>query len=212
MATELTKTFVLYQAQTRLLELAFEVAEIRKLAKPEAKEKLALAVKIRLWSKALSYSDYLEQSTVEKLVYCLAELCDANAIPYAPVITAVAAPSIITGGSTTIVNNYYSSGTSFINSDVDAGVETADSFSIGTTYGAIWHYVIRSGGNQRTGILTGAWLSDGSLVSYSEDSTEDLGDTTPIELSVDFNSGSIRLRATTSTDNWVVSGTRFTIS
>src|SRR5687768_12706867 len=94
---ELTQAYVTYQAQTKLLELGVEVAEARNWNKEEIQDKISLGIKIRLWLKALSYSTYLEKDAIDRLVYTLADLCDANAIPYAPVVTTVEPPTILVG-------------------------------------------------------------------------------------------------------------------
>jgi len=41
-------------------------------------------------------------------------------------------------------------------------------------------------------------------VEFTETSTQDLGDTSDVTLSVDISGGSMRLRATTTSDNWSV--------
>jgi hypothetical protein len=60
-------------------------------------------------------------------------------------------------------------------------------------------------------MIVGTWLSTGASITYAEDSTSDIGSTTPLTLSVDYSGGLIRLRATATTDNWIVEGTRYLI-
>jgi hypothetical protein len=205
---ELTKSYTTYQGQTKLLELMVDLAEAR-VIKGELREKYNIAVKIRLWLKALSYSTYLDKPTIDKLVYCLAQLCDANALPYAPVITSIAAPTLSIGGSRTTNNITYTDGVAFSNADVDTGTETIDSFDVGDAFGCVWHYTVRSGSNQRSGIIVGSWIASGASVSYFEDSTDDIGDTDDVTLAVDFSGGTIRLRATAASDDWTIHGTRY---
>jgi prepilin-type processing-associated H-X9-DG protein len=64
-------------------------------------------------------------------------------------------------------------------------------------------YVIIKGTNRRAGTVT--CVHDGSSnVSYADNSINDLGNTDDLVLSVDINSGNIRLIATASSDNWNV--------
>lgn len=213
---ELTQSYVTYQAQTKLLELGIDLCDGRlRLSRPELREKFNQAVKIRLWLKALSYSDYLEKEQIDLLVYCLADLCDANAIPYAPVVSSVSRPSILVGGTTNIINNYYTDATDFSNPDVDIGTEDLDTFAATLARGAVWHYTIRdqAGVNQRSGIVVASWLASGSSIVYTEESTADIGTTIGVvTLSVDYSSPNIRLRATSTSNNWICEGTRYLIN
>lgn len=209
---ELTRTYVTYQAQTKLLELATEIAEIRNINKAEVKEKIVLATKIRLWLKALQYYAYLEKNAIDKLVYCLADLCDANALPYSPQITTVEQPDLIIGGSTSVTNITSSDFTDWSNLDVDIGTEVLDSFAVTLARGAVWYYTARNGVNQRSGMVIGSWLADGSSVVYSEDSTEDIGDTSQVTLSVDYSASLIRLNATVTSNDWIIEGSRLLIN
>lgn len=214
MNVELTKSFVTYQAQTRLLELGVEVAEAKRWNDEETQEKINLGIKIRLWLKALQYSDYLEKQQIDRLVHTLADLCNAIALPYAPVVTTVAPPSIIVGGTTTVTNNYSADSTAFSNSDVDTPSEVVDSFSVASARGAVWHYTIRNqaGTSQRSGVVTASWLADGTLV-YSENSTADIGTTVGVvALSVTYSNPNIQLVATVSSSNWLIEGDRFLIN
>jgi hypothetical protein len=62
--------------------------------------------------------------------------------------------------------------------------------------------VARNGTNGRAGTVI--CVHNGTAVEFTETSTLDIGDTTPLDLSVDLNAGNLRLIATTSTDNWIV--------
>jgi hypothetical protein len=208
---ELTQSYVTYQAQTKLLELAKEIAEAR-LIKGELVGKYNLAVKIRMWLKALSYSAYLDKPTIDKLVLCLSQLCDANALPYAPVITSIEAPTLSIGGSRTTNNITYAAGTTFQNLDVDTSTEVVDSFAVSLSNGAVWEYlIINSGGTAlRKGTFSTGWLSDGSEIADGSDvSCAEIGDTSDVVLSVDISGGNVRLKATAASDNWIVKGTRY---
>jgi hypothetical protein len=214
MQIRLTQDFVVYQAETKLLELGVEVATAKNWKKPEIEEKIQRGIKIRLWLKALLYSDYLEQDAIERLYYRLADLCDAIALPYAPVITTHEPPAITLGGTTNVTNNYSSDSTEFENTDVDTPSEVVDSFSAASARGAVWHYTIRNqaGTSQRSGIVVASWLADGTLV-WNEESSGDIGTTIgTVTLSVVYTAPNITLVATVSSSNWVIEGDRFLIN
>lgn len=68
--------------------------------------------------------------------------------------------------------------------------------------GVFFDYIIKSGSNARAGMIMSTYINE--TVTYTDNSTIDIGDTTSITLSVDILSGNIRLMATTTTDNWIV--------
>jgi len=71
----------------------------------------------------------------------------------------------------------------------------------GTTYAAVFFdYVIYKSSNIRAGTVVAC--SDGTNVSFTETSTEDLGDTSDVTLTVDYSSSNMRLRATTTSSTW----------
>lgn len=88
------------------------------------------------------------------------------------------------------------------NTDVDTGTETVATVSSSTYDGAFFDYVIKNGTNLRAGTVIA--VHDGTNVSFTETSTQDLGNTTDLELSVDLSGGDIRLRATASSNNWSI--------
>ena len=47
-------------------------------------------------------------------------------------------------------------------------------------------------------------VTNGSTVSYTEVCTTDIGNTSEVVLTVDINSGNIRLRATAASGTWTV--------
>lgn len=95
----------------------------------------------------------------------------------------------------------------FENLDVDTGTETCDNFAASAGYAAKFEYLVRKGTNVRTGVIYAVW--DGTnQPTESETTTMDLGDTSPLDLNTDFSGGDIRLRATATTDDWIVKGKR----
>jgi hypothetical protein len=89
------------------------------------------------------------------------------------------------------------------NLDVDsAASEVVAQVSITNHIGVFFDYVAYNGTNRRAGTVFS--VHDGTTVEFTETSTLDLGNTTPLDLSVDISGGNLRLIATTSTDNWIV--------
>ena len=97
------------------------------------------------------------------------------------------------------------------NNDVDTGTETVDSFNPGGDSAFFWFYKVSNATNLRAGIIIDVIEYNLNSVEFSEESTADLGDTSPLSLAVDMSSGSVRLRATATTDNWDVSTMRLGI-
>ena len=102
--------------------------------------------------------------------------------------------------------------TEHANLDVDTGTETVDTFSDTLCKGAYWDYVVSNGNNLRTGRVTASWAAATDTVQYSETSTPDVGDTSALTFTVDINSDLVRLRATATSDNWVVEAWRMELS
>jgi hypothetical protein len=89
------------------------------------------------------------------------------------------------------------------NIDVDsAATEVVATVSISDYDAAFFDYVIKSGTNLRAGTVTA--VHNGTSVEYNEVSTQDLGTTSGVTLSVDISGTDLRLLATTTTDNWTV--------
>jgi len=76
------------------------------------------------------------------------------------------------------------------------------SVAIATYDAAFFDFVIKNGTNLRAGTVFA--VHDGTNVEFTETSTQDLGDTSDVDLTVDINSGNLRLLATTTSDNWSV--------
>ena len=68
-------------------------------------------------------------------------------------------------------------------------------------YGAFFDYVAVSGSNSRAGNVMSTW--NGSSVVYNESTTNDIGNTNEVTMSVDLSGANVRLRAT-NTNQWSV--------
>ena len=88
------------------------------------------------------------------------------------------------------------------NTDVDTGTETVAEVSTAAFTAAFFDFVIKKTTNVRSGTVYAC--HDGTNVEFTETSTQDLGDTSDVTLSVDISGGSMRLRATTTSDNWSI--------
>ena len=88
------------------------------------------------------------------------------------------------------------------NTDIDTGAETVASVAVATYTAAFFDFVIKKTTNVRSGTVYAC--HDGTNVEFTETSTQDLGDTSDVTLSVDISGGNMRLRATTSSDNWSI--------
>jgi hypothetical protein len=73
---------------------------------------------------------------------------------------------------------------------------------IATYTAAFFDFVIKNGTNLRVGTVFAC--HDGTNVVYTETSTNDLGDTSDVTLSVDISGTDMRLRATVTSDDWSV--------
>lgn len=96
---------------------------------------------------------------------------------------------------------------------IDTTTVTADSFDFSAegAEAVTWEYMVEDGTNYRAGSIRAVWDSAAASIEYHETSTQDIGDTTPVTINVDHNSGNIRLRVTTSSNGWTIRGNRFLI-
>ena len=91
------------------------------------------------------------------------------------------------------------------NTDVDTGTETVANVAIATYTAAFFDFVIKKGTNVRSGTVYACHNGDTTpLVEFTETSTQDLGDTSDVALSVDISGGNMRLRATSLSESWSV--------
>ena len=89
-----------------------------------------------------------------------------------------------------------------INTDVDTGTETVANVEIATYTAAFFDFVIKKTTNVRSGTVYAC--HDGTNVEFTETSTNDLGDTSDVTLSVDISGTNMRLLATVTSDDWSV--------
>ena len=68
--------------------------------------------------------------------------------------------------------------------------------------GAFFDYYVKNGSNMRIGTVMATW--DASNVTYTDYSSADIGNTNPIEFTVDISSPNIRLNAVITSGTWVV--------
>ena len=88
------------------------------------------------------------------------------------------------------------------NTDVDTGTETVATVAHATYTAAFFDYVIKNGTNVRAGTVYSC--HDGTNVEFTETSTVDLGDTSDVTLAVDISGTDMRLRATTTSNDWSI--------
>ena len=88
------------------------------------------------------------------------------------------------------------------NTDVDTGAEVVAQVSTSTYTAAFFDFVIKKVGNIRSGTVYAC--HDGTNVEFTETSTNDLGDTSDVTLSVDKSGTNLRLIATVTSDDWII--------
>ena len=88
------------------------------------------------------------------------------------------------------------------NTDVDTGAEVVAQVSTSTYTAAFFDFVIKKVGNIRSGTVYAC--HDGTNVEFTETSTQDLGDTSDVTLSVDKSGTNLRLIATVTSDDWSI--------
>ena len=72
-----------------------------------------------------------------------------------------------------------------------------------TSYdGAFFDYIIKDGTNFRAGSVMSVW--DGTTIKYNETTTNDIGDTSGVTMSVVFASSNAVLRATIASGTWTI--------
>lgn len=95
----------------------------------------------------------------------------------------------------------------FENLDIDTGTEVVDNFVASLGSAVEFKYMVKKGTAFRAGAIIAVW--DGTNApEHSEVGTTSIGDTSDLELNVDFSGGDIRLTATAASDDWIVKGKR----
>ena len=89
-----------------------------------------------------------------------------------------------------------------INTDVDIATETVANVPIADYTAAFYDFVIKKGTNVRSGTVYAC--HDGTNVEYTETSTNDLGDTSDVTLSVAISGTNMKLLATATSADWSV--------
>ena len=91
------------------------------------------------------------------------------------------------------------------NTDIDTGAEVVAQVAHATYTAAFFDFVVKKGTNVRSGTVYACHNGDTTpLVEFTETSTQDLGDTSDVVLSVDISSTQMRLLATVTSDDWSV--------
>lgn len=213
MAVEIIQDSVKFQAGTKLLELATEVAESGRLTRPEVVANIDKGFKISAWLQALNFDQFLTQTQVSQVINCLIKTANLNDFPAAPTINIPLTDVIIGSGNTVNVTNNFDTGTPVINTDVDTGTEVVDSFAVSSARGVLYHWRITNLGDtiQREGLLHGSWLPDGTI-DWTNESHPPIGGVVQVTLSLDVDSGNIRLLATATSNNWTVSAKRYLVA
>ena len=213
MAFSLTTAQVIYAAESRLLEYADVVSESTsfKRVKDYIKKGEALIRYIRVLQTDSTLT-LEEQTAICQHMILIGNLYD---FPASPTITS---NEIFNFSATAEVGpqgpkgdpGEDGGGTDYNQFALTADA-TVDSFSVTDADAAEWTYKVKDGSNLRAGRVGACWLSDGSQVVMYHVSTMDIGTTAPINFTVDYSAGLIRLRATITSGTWDVNGTRYYI-
>ena len=92
-----------------------------------------------------------------------------------------------------------------VNTDIDTGAEVVAQVAHATYTAAFFDFVVKKGTNVRSGTVYACHNGDTTpLVEFTETSTNDLGDTSDVTLSVDISGANMRLLATVTSDDWSV--------
>ena len=90
------------------------------------------------------------------------------------------------------------------NTNIDPGIETVDSFPDTAGKGCSWDYVVYKSGNMRKGIIHATWDPSANTTIMTDESTDDIGDTSGVTFSVDISSDNVRLRCNVNSSDWEV--------
>ena len=84
----------------------------------------------------------------------------------------------------------------------NSGITNIYSIPTSAYTGAFFEYTVNDGTNLRAGNIMSIW--NDSTVNYTETSTNDIGDTTPITFDLSISSGLAYLRTSATTNSWVI--------
>ncbi len=89
------------------------------------------------------------------------------------------------------------------NIDIDSvASEMVAQYPTDKCFALYFDYVVKKAGNMRVGTVMAC--HDGVNVTFTETSTNDLGNTSDVTLYADISGGNLRLMATTLTNDWIV--------
>lgn len=210
---EITQDYIIYEAESRLLQLATEIAQAKSLVRPDILIKIQLATRLRLWLEALDYNEFLTREKRERIWYALMDIANINDVPVTIPISNISAPQILVGikGDKGDTGTQGPSGGGLAFSAVNVGTDTVvDSFNTSLSTASEWTYEVFDASNKRVERLIGGWLSgvatdDGGLA------TTDIGDTSGITFGVNISGSTVQLIAFVSSGIWTIRGTRLLI-
>lgn len=111
------------------------------------------------------------------------------------------ADQVTFNGGVVIQSSLYTTGS---NPDVDTGTEIVATVATGSYSAAFFDYYISSASNYRAGTVTSVWQPGTTNIEFTDVSTNDIGNTSGLVMAVDILGDLARLKATVSSDNWVV--------
>lgn len=85
----------------------------------------------------------------------------------------------------------------------NTGTTTIYSIPTSAYTGAFFEYTVNNGNNLRAGSIMSVWDS-GTTINYTETSTTDIGNTSPITFNMTVSSGLALLRTSATTNSWTV--------
>ena len=145
---EITEAYVMYQAESKLLEIATEIAKSRSIQKAEIQEKIRKATKIRLWLEALDYKQYLDRNTRERIWYALMDIANIDNTPITIPTYNIQPPATIVGikGDTGATGSTGLTGGGVAFSATNVAIDTVvDSFDTSLATAAEWQYEVFNG-------------------------------------------------------------------
>lgn len=214
---------IIYQAQVYYTNLVNGLVKTKSLGKNRLAD----------WRKADLILGYLQTWSIEPrlilpqditnynyILYALITLCGINSFPVATPLVAQAAPTLQagpkgdTGASIQGPRGFTGLATDFAANNLAVSGQVADTFPLNQAIAARWDYVVFDNlGDQRAGTVIAQWTPTGSIVTFSETSTDDIvGSTLPFSPSINIAAGNVQLIANfTSGGPWSISGSRYFI-